>query len=351
VIAVPNAGVFMPAAFYPWQLIRMIVVFIAAFRLVSINGTTDYVLYGIFAGVAYHMCFAVLQKAQGVAQASGELGAQNLLGLTTHFALVPALAMIVQRRRGALPWIALAAAATVELLTGSRATLGFAAIGAMLFLLLSCLKNFTGRKGAVLSLGIAGMLLTMPLALKSISARRAGNTIESSNGERAAFNRAAWMIIKDHPMGIGPNHYVLVANVGGYNQRAGVNWNGGSRSTSVHNSYLLAWAETGIFGFLTLILLLTVPVFNAIRTAFRFKHDERSDILLGLGIAIVVVSLHFLYEWLFVLFLVQYEFSLIAGTAAGLAALLRRTHQSGRAQRRPALGATSAGAEHPVNSS
>ena len=335
-VAIPNAIAFMPAAFYPWQLIRMMIVFIAAFRLTLVSGTTDFVLRGVFAGVAYHMFFAVLQKAQGVAQATGELGAQNLLGLTAHFALLPALALILQRQRGAWPWIVLFAATTVDIFTASRATLGFAAGGAIALTLLSSLKNFNGWKASVLGAGVAAMILLSPLALKSISARQAGNTVESSNRERAAFVRTAWMIIEDHPMGIGPNHYVLVANVGGYFQRAGVNWSSGSRSTSVHNSYLLVWAETGIFGFFAMILLLAVPVFVAIRSAFRFRHDQRSETLLGLGVAIVVVALHLLYEWAFVLFLVQYEFALMAGTAVGLAALLRRTHQTRPAARRRA---------------
>lgn len=333
-IALPQAAFITPAFFYAWQLLRMIMLFVAAIRLTAYAAAIDYALYGLFAGIAWNSVSAVMQKLQGAAQAGGEIGAQNLLGLVAHFTLFPALALILAGRRGWWPWIGLVAAVTVDLLTASRATLGFAAIGAAMLLILSSAKNFTSRKGMIIAAGALAAAVLTPIALKSISARQEGNTVESSNSERTAFKNAAWMIINDHPFGIGPNHYVLIANTGGYNARAGVNWSGGSRSTSVHNSYLLVWAETGLLGLLAMVTLLVIPAFTALRSAMRHKHDRNSELLLGMGTAIVVVSLHFLYEWSFVLFLVQYQFALIAGLAVGIAAALKRNIKPRFASRR-----------------
>ena len=60
--------------------------------------------------------------------------------------------------------------------------------------------------------------------------------------------RAAKMIIADHPLGVGPNQYLLVANIGGYSSRAGVAWNAANRSAPVHNSYYFITAELGFVG-------------------------------------------------------------------------------------------------------
>jgi O-antigen ligase len=342
-MAIPMADHRIAALAYLWQIVRIVLVFAAAQRLAAHPGGTEYLLKGIFAGIAYHAAIALSQSLQGQVRASGALGA-NLLGLTAHFVLFPAMAILIGRKTSFWPWLAVCSAILVALLSASRAANGFTAIGVALLLVLSLWKSRNPRKTKALTLTIVAGLLLAPVALNRIYARSDGGNFAGSNEERAAFKRAAWMIIADHPLGIGPNQYVTVANVGGYSQQAGVIWNYGSRSTPVHNSYLLAWAETGIPGLLGLIALLAANVFTLLRAAFRYRRDPRSDLLLGASVALLIVAAHLFYEWLFMLFVFQYMFAAVTGVAVGTAYQLSSERRAFRKDRRPAEARSGAGA-------
>jgi O-antigen ligase len=127
------------------------------------------------------------------------------------------------------------------------------------------------------------------------------------------------MMLSDHPMGVGANNYVVAANVGGYNQRAGVAARTASLATNVHNAYLLSAAETGYFGLVTFVMLLLRPLIVAFRCGWRNRKDQRGDLLLGLGVTLLVVYVHCFFEWVFFSFKVQYLFAITAGLIVGLA--------------------------------
>src|SRR5258708_24919325 len=110
------------------------------------------------------------------------------------------------------------------------------------------------------------------------------------------------MMVGDHPMGVGANHYVIVANTEGYSDRAGVIPTSGSRGANVHNVYWLVLAETGYVGIAAFLLLLAQPLFMAFRTAWSHRRDWRGDVLLGLGVALLAVYVHSLLEWAFLTF-------------------------------------------------
>ncbi len=337
-LAVVQAEYPQPALYYVWQLLRSTLVFYAAARLAPYPKAIESLLWGLFAAIGYQTFIALMQSSSGILQAGGSVGTQNMLGMFANFALCTSLALLLRGKHGLWPVIGFGGALVIDVLTASRATLGFGAIGLCILLLLSCARSFTGRKGGMLALVLLAAAAATPIALNSIAERKSGNSTESSNQERQAFKRAAWMIIDDHPLGIGANQYPLVANIGGYYARAQVNWNGGSRSTSVHDSYLLVLAETSIFGLLGMLSVLIVPILACLRGAFRYRRDPRGDLLLGLGVAVVTFALHLNYEWLFVATNIQYMFALVAGCGIGLARLLDqeravRTREERRAAR------------------
>ena len=321
--AVPQAGVKMAGFFYVWQLMRMILVATAAMRVATYPDGADGFFKGIFAGVAFQVFFAVTQVAGGHAQAGGSFGAQNLLGLMAHFALFPAFAMLLAGKRGLWPVIGFGGAALIDVLTASRATLGLAAIGLGLLGLLSLRKSFNSRKISVIGAGVLLAAIATPIALHSIADRQGSNSVESSDFQRTAMKRAAWWIIKDYPMGTGPDQYVVISNMGGYAARAGIAWQAGMRGTAVHNSYLLAWAETGIPGLLTLVLVLVAPLVTAWRTSRKYPREPQSELLLGIAVASLVLLLHLFYEWAIVLFMFQYMLAMVSGVTAGLAATFK----------------------------
>ena len=132
-----------------------------------------------------------------------------------------------------------------------------------------------------------------------------------------ALESAASMMLADHPLGVGVNNFVVVANTGGYYKRAGVGWM--SYGARVHSIYWLAIAETGYFGLIVFVTFLLNPMIVAIRCGLRNPKDVRGDLLLGLGAALLVEYLHCLVEWVFITDQVQYPFVMEIGLVAGLA--------------------------------
>lgn len=166
-------------------------------------------------------------------------------------------------------------------------------------------------------------LAVAPLIVSSFASRFQSDAADAFFGtdeNRVALVDTARMMLADHPMGIGANHFVVVANTQGYYSQAGVTWN--NFTAIVHNAYWLVAAETGYIGILAFIILLLNPLIVATRCAWqhrRDRRDQRVDILLGLSVTLLTVYLHSLYEWVFVTFEVQYMFAASVGLIAGLA--------------------------------
>jgi O-antigen ligase len=163
------------------------------------------------------------------------------------------------------------------------------------------------------------LVVVAPLAAVTLGDRFATTTSSATgpDGEREAFERAAKAMWKDHPMGVGANQYVVIANSGGYSQNSGVIWNAGSRSAHVHNIYLLVAAETGWFGLISLAALFSWSVLRGLAFAFANRKDPRGDIVLGASIAILVTALHSFWEWVFITYSTQYVFAISLGIIAG----------------------------------
>ena len=105
---------------------------------------------------------------------------------------------------------------------------------------------------------------------------------------------AARVIIADHPLGVGPNQYLFVANLGGYSERAGVAWNYANRSAPMHNSYLLqSRAELGLVGLIGLLtMIFSVVVVGLKASAPPTSRTNDSELMIGTLATVVVVSIH-----------------------------------------------------------
>lgn len=307
---------------YATQLARMLLVFLAARRLASNPKAFKAIVAGGVTALCVQLGFAVQQHLAGVLQAVGTLGAQNLLGLMTNLVALPALALALANVRGWHAKVGPAAALAIDVLTASRATLAFGALGMVALLVVSTLWRRTPRKSQMFAIAAVAALVITPVAIVTIGKRVNTNSVESSNGEREAFKRAAWMMIKDYPAGVGANCYVIISNVGNYATRAGVTPSAGSRSTNVHDSYLLVTAETGMFSAILLVIFIGGGAIKIIRTAFKNKKDQRGEYLLGIGMTILTAGLHLKYEWAFVIYPVQYVMFLYLGLGIGMAELV-----------------------------
>ncbi len=316
---VAYSGVPMAAFFYAWQLARVLLIFAAVAKICQDERGAPALIRGMVLGLCFQAGFAIDQKLSGDTQASGTFGHQNLLGMISHFVVFPALALLMVDGKQKAPLFGILAGAMVVIFGASRATLGLAGLGFVTLLILSIARKPTPRKSMIVGMGLVALAAATPLAFSSLQSRFEVAPISTDYDERAAFEKAARMIISDYPMGVGSNQYVVVANTEGYSDRAGVVWNTGSRSANVHNAYLLVWAETGLLGLIAFVLLLLTPIRVAFRTAWQNRKDPRGDLLLGIGVCLLVVVVHCLFEWIFVVYPVQVLFAMDTGIVAGLA--------------------------------
>jgi len=319
------------ALFYPWQLARMYLVYLTIARASAVDErVAPALLKGMTAGLLLEAVLVVWQRVVlGHIEADGTFAGHSFLGLVSHFTVFPNFALLLAGARGYLPGVAVLAGLIVEVLTTSRATIGLAALGFSMLLSVSFLRRLTARKIQVLSIGLAAIVLLAPLAVSSFEKRfGAERTSDADFDERVAFETAAAMILSDHPLGVGPNHYVVVASKN-YNRLAGVPQVSGENDAFVHNIYRLVAAETGYPGLITFLLLLICPIIVAFRCGWQNRRDQRGDLLIGIGVALLIVYLHSLYEWIFINFQSQYLFVMEVGLVAGLA------EQLGYWRRRP----------------
>lgn len=315
-----QAEVPVAALFYPWQLARIFLLYATVTRGVSANPqVASALIKGMAMALIMEAGVVLWQRfGLGILQTGGTVGHQNTLGIMSHIVVFPCFAVMLAGR-GRLPPAVVLSGLIIEVLTTSRATIGLGAVGFMLVFLMSTLRQWTPRKATVALMGVIFVAMLTPLALASFEQRKVFNDEASSDDERSAYIRAASMMVSDHPLGVGANHFSFIANVGGYDDRAGVPWDESSRVGNVHNSYWLVAAETGFPGLITLVLLLYRPLSVAFLCGWRHREDERGDMLLGLGVGLLIVYLHLFFEWSFVIYPAQYVLAIAVGSVAGLA--------------------------------
>jgi hypothetical protein len=314
-----------PVLFSVWQFMRAILVCIAVARATAVvRGAPAALVIGLGVGIMFETAVAVSQYAGGNTQPGGTFGHRNLLGIMSHFAVMPAFALLLAGRRTKTAALVVVAGAIIALAGGGRATVGLYAVGLVITTILSIRYTGSGRKSAVAGAAVIALLLAAPAMLWSID-RRSEAERASSDSERSAMIRAARMIITDYPMGVGANQYLLVANVGGYSSRAEVAWNASNRSAPVHNSYYLVTAELGFLGLAGLVTLFIAAILTGLRSLKRLPIAEESDILVGFTSSLIIAAGHLAFEWAFATYYVQYALAMCVGTLVGITASSRKS--------------------------
>lgn len=310
----------MSSGFYAFQLLRILIVFVAVSSFAGEAGAMRWLAFGLAGGAIFQAGVTLNQTLSGAVQAAGTMGHQNLLGMMLHFVTIPLLALILAGERHKLIAVGVLAGLICVSMGASRASVGFVAMGAGLIFALSIARRGSARKWKILGVGVLALSIIGPIAVTSFERRFEAKPLDEVGAydERAAFEQAARTIWSEHPMGVGANQYVIVANTGGYSARAGVAWSSGSRAANVHNVYLLVGAETGWFGLLTFVSLLSWSIVCGLRFAFANRRDPRGDVVLGATVAIMVCAVHGFYEWIFVTYQAQYVFAIALGIIAGM---------------------------------
>jgi O-antigen ligase len=115
---------------------------------------------------------------------------------------------------------------------------------------------------------------------------------------------------------------------------------------------LLVTAETGFLGLIAFLALIACAIWAAFRTAFRYRKEQASELLIGVGCGVIAMSIHGLFEWMFVVYPTQYVLAVGLGIIGGLRARFmaaaakdkgakggwrRRPPKPGKGPRRPAV--------------
>ena len=318
-LSIFSADIPEAAMFYLWQLARMFFVYTVVARASTDTNVTESILTGMLLGLCYEGCVVVWQRfGLGAVQTTGTFGGQNSLGMISHLVVFPLFALFLAGKKGWQPIVAPFVGIFVAILTVSRATVGLAGLAYFILFGFSALRQWTARLAKIALVGSILLAALAPFAISSFERRFALEPHSDSYDERAAFENATKMMLFDHPLGVGANNFVVVANTRGYFDRAGVASVFESRSAHVHNAYLLAAAETGYYGAVAFVLMLAQPMIAAFRSGWRSRRDKRGDLLLGLGVGLLSVYLQSFYEWTFFLFYSQYMFVITIGMVAGL---------------------------------
>lgn len=314
----------LAAFFYIFQTAKIYLLVVIVARGCEREDVPLLLMKGFALGLALQLVVVVFQVVSGTwIQPPGTFAHQNTLGMALHLAAIPSFVMFLAGARGWQFLIAPPAALFVASLTASRASLGIYLGGLGLAYLLSLLRGISKRKLAIGLVGFAVMLVAVPVAISSFERRFEATPLgEDAYDERAAFNRAATMIIHDHPFGVGSNHYVYMAKNFGYSIRAGVLQIEGNLNNIVHNAYLLAAVETGYIGLAAFLLLCIYPLFITWQYTKLAGSMLVGDLLTGIAAALVAVYLHSGYEYILFGKDMQYLFGITLGIVFGVSTRL-----------------------------
>uniref|UniRef100_Q07SM4 O-antigen ligase-related domain-containing protein n=1 Tax=Rhodopseudomonas palustris (strain BisA53) TaxID=316055 RepID=Q07SM4_RHOP5 len=323
------AAVPMASFFYVWQLLRVIFVYYVVARYCRDTEVVFCLLKGMALGLLYNVALAAWQRfGLGVLQTNGGFGHQNIFGMMTHFVVLPYFALLLTDTKKFLPWAVTLLGAFAAILTTSRGTLAMTFAGFAAIYLISLVRQYSPAKLRVAGMGLLAGIVLVPLFVSSFEARL-GNDIGESfltvDEERNQLNIIAANMLSDHPMGVGPNHYVVTALSGGYNERSSLSWT--SYKAVVHNVYRLVAAETGYLGIIGYVIMIAQPTIAAFVWARRTR-DVRGDLLLGIGVALLTVYSRSFFEWVFIMKEGQYMFAFAAAMIVGLARSLSEGRHS-----------------------
>jgi len=321
-----STGMHMESFFTGWQILKAVVVYLAVTRACMTNKDTALgLMNGLITGIAIQAVVVSWEiAATGQTQAGGWFGHQNMLGFATHFVVYPALAAIMGGYYPKRMLLAVLSGVLIAFAGASRATIGLMLLGMVLTLFFSSMHKINSRKMGVAGAALIALLAISPVLYSSLQ-RRTVEQRENSTEVRDNMKAAASLMIADFPLGVGPNRYVLVANLGGYSEKAGVPWNTGNRGAPVHNLYYLVTTEMGWLGLAAVIWLFLSCFIVAVRAMRRVPNGFGGELAAGIAVTMIIVAVHANYEWIFMLHANHDLFAMSVGMAAAVYMLARQS--------------------------
>lgn len=342
-IACNIPGIFLgnlitPAIFYIFSLVKAAVYFFACYTVICRGG-----LSALFSGI----CVAVIANSgttisnflQGQTQPAGLVGHRNYAGLVNNLAVPALLVFGTFGRLRAWPLLAVSIAGVAAIVGGSRAVLILFGATVYLTLILTLFVKPSRQIKQILAVCFVLSFLAVPIGIQKISQRSDdGQIVLTKDAERLAFEKAASMMNKDYPFGVGLNQYAVLANSGGYSAAAGVGWMTASKSAIVHNTYLLVRTEGGLIALFGLLLLFVATVATSATLMFRRRDNPARVFAVPALVATVILSIHILFEWVFVSMNTLYAFASIVALVAYVKEASRKDKFRKKQVRSPSVG-------------
>jgi O-antigen ligase len=216
----------------------------------------------------------------------GTLGNPNVAGgvISAYLVIVCAMLWIFPKPSQRIFAITCFVTGCIALIsTASRSSWG-SFLGTLIgFALIVLWRGQVRRK--MLGLFLLGVLVVGAIFCQPIYDRLTEDD-HGSEESRAMLVKLAWNVIQAHPwLGVGANNYALVAP-DYYTSEVGNL--GYVIDSSVHNKYLLTWAETGLFGLLFYVSFLVAPLAHIWQ---RVKSGDRATSLIALGLGCAIISM------------------------------------------------------------
>lgn len=253
----------------------------------------------------------------------GTLASPNVAGSYLALLLLAAFSLLATpegRWSRRLAAVAVGCGGLALLATGSRGAWGGLAVGGGLFCLLTCRRRWLSLKIPVGYLTIA--LALAALFFQQIMERLAGARAVAAAESRGPLMTLALRMIRDHPLfGVGVNNFVF--HLSDYvTAEFATLW-----VTTVHNKYLLVWAESGLLGLLTFLWFLLATLYTGWRV-WQQRDRRLSPLALALTLALVGWMLHMTVE----LFNSRIQLMMLWFTAAILTAMQQLLAEPGSSQ-------------------
>ena len=252
---------------------------------------------------------------------AGTMGSPNVAGGYLSMILAPTMSVLftsLNRWYKGLAVLTFACGVVDLILTGSRGAWVACAVAMTIVYFFAAGRR---RIGVAIAMAVNFVVIVALLFHDVILARWSSGVSSTGAESRLPLIKLAWEVIKDSPLfGVGANNFATVARDYVTPDPAWHEW-----FATVHNKYLVVWAETGLGGLLTFLAFLAITVRRLWR---RWKQNDRllSPLALGFMAGILGMMAHMLVDYFRARAVVQ-AFWLIAGLAAAMEASAARVHR------------------------
>ena len=309
-------SLFSPALFFLVSLIKAAIYFLACYYVFCRGGLSLFVS-GLCAAVLANSSTTIMHFLQGQAQPAGLVGHRNHAGMINNLAIPILLVVGSLPRIKVLPLLTVCLAGIAAVLSSSRAVLILFGFTVYLTLIFALFVKPSKQFKIILTVCVFVSFVAIPISIHKISQRSEdGEIVLSKDPERLAFERAAHMMNKDYPWGIGLNQYAVLANTGGYSAAAGVAWTTSAKSATVHNSFVLVRTEGGPIALVGMLALFLTTIAISASVMWRRRNNSARIFAVPALVATLVLSIHLSFEWVFVSITTLYGFASITALAA-----------------------------------